>query len=165
MKKIMLPLTFLSFVSVGLAHEQHPLYASKYETLDVARNGKDVNLLIEIMANGASTPAVLYGKTMDPYEEPKQTDYLTPLGIRQQLLIGAEMRSRYVDEARMLNYSYDIQDIWIQTTFDQKTILSAQAQLHGLYPPSTNINFLTEWQQNNAVPPLDNVLSDQWTAW
>jgi hypothetical protein len=70
-----------------------------------------------------------------------------------------------VDEARMLNYSYDISDIWIQTTFDQKTILSAQAQMHGLYPPSTNINFLNEWQQANAVPPLDNVLSDQWTAW
>lgn len=32
-------------------------------------------------------------------------------------------------------------------------------------PPSTNINFLTEWQQRNAIPPLDNVLNDQWTEW
>lgn len=43
--------------------------------------------------------------------------------------------------------------------------MSAQAQLHGLYPPFTNINTLTEWQQKNAVPPLDNVLNDQWTKW
>lgn len=43
--------------------------------------------------------------------------------------------------------------------------MSAQAHLHGLYPPFTNINFLTEWQQRNAVPPLENVLNDQWTKW
>jgi hypothetical protein len=110
-------ITFLSFIAAACAH-QHPLYATKYESIDVAKNGKDLQLIVEIMANGASTPKVLFGKTTNVSDEPKQLDYLTPLGVRQQLLIGAELRDRYVSEARMLNYSYDISDMWIQTTFD-----------------------------------------------
>ncbi len=90
---------------------------------------------------------------------------MTPLGQRQQYIVGGEYRLRYVEEAGFLNYSYDITQLWIQTTFDSKNILSAQAQLHGLYPPSTNINFLNDWQQRNAIPPLDNVLNDQWSQW
>jgi hypothetical protein len=34
---------------------------------------------------------------------------------------------RYVEEAALLNYSYDITQLWIQATFDSKNILSSQA--------------------------------------
>jgi hypothetical protein len=102
-------------------------------------------MALEVSAPGASTPATLFGKTKNSTDEPKYKDYLTSLGARQQYLVGSEYRLRYVEEALFLNYSYDINDIWIQTTFDSKNILSAQAQLHGLYPPFTNINFLNEW--------------------
>lgn len=132
---------------------------------EVSRLGRTLLLLHEVSTPGFATPAVLFGKTKNATDEPKFKDNLTPLGQRQQYIVGGEYRLRYVEEAALLNFSYDITQTWIQTTFDSKNILSAQAQLHGLYPPTTNINFLTEWQQRNAVPPLDNVLNDQWTQW
>lgn len=155
MKQTLTNILALSLATVGFAHivEQDP----------VSKLGKDVRLVFEVSLEGASTPSVLYGKTQNSQDEPRFKDYLTPLGQRQQYLVGSEYRLRYVDEAQYLNYSYDINDIWIQSTWNAKQIVSAQAQLHGLYPPYTNINTLTEWQQKNAVPPLDNVLNDQWT--
>jgi len=131
----------------------------------VSRLGRKILLLQEVSTPGFTTPKVFYGKTLNSSDEPKYKEQLTPLGQRQQYIVGGEYRLRYVEEAALLNYSYDITQTWIQTTFDSKNILSSQAQLHGLYPPSTNINFLNEWQQRNAVPPLDNVLNDQWTQW
>jgi hypothetical protein len=133
---------------------------------EVSRLGKNILVLNEVSTPGFTTPSVLFNKVKNATDEPKYKENLTPLGKRQQYIVGGEYRLRYVEEASsFLNYSYDITQLWIQTTFDSKNILSAQAQLHGLYPPSTNINFLNEWQQRNAVPPLDNVLNDQWTAW
>lgn len=132
---------------------------------EVSRAGKQIIQLTEVTTPGFATPAVLLNKVKNASDEPKYKDYLTSLGKRQQYIVGGEYRLRYVEEAPLLNYSYDITQLWIQTTFDSKNILSSQAQLHGLYPPSTNINFLNEWQQRNAVPPLDNVLNDQWTQW
>lgn len=52
--------------------------------------------------------------------------------------------------------------MWIQSTFDQKSILSAQAQLLGMFPSETSVNYLNEWQQQNAVPPLYDDARDYW---
>lgn len=142
---------FTLFATLSLAQDDFP---------EVSRLGKNILYLTEVSTPGFSTPKVLFGKTKNATEEPKYKDNMTPLGQRQQYIVGGEYRLRYVEEAAFLNYSYDITQLWIQATFDSKNILSAQAQLHGLFPPSTNINFLNEWQQRNAIPPLDNVLND-----
>lgn len=76
--------------------------------------------------------------------------------------MGSELRNRYVYESSILNQSFDISQMWIQSTFDQKSILSAQAQLIGIYPPYSSDNYLNEWQQTNAVPPLIQSVHDEW---
>ena len=131
---------FALFATVSLAQSVDDDYP------EVSRLGKNILYLTEVSTPGFATPKVLFGKTKNATEEPKYKDYMTPLGQRQQYIVGGEYRLRYVEEASFLNYSYDITQLWIQATFDSKNILSAQAQLHGLYPPSTNINFLNEWQ-------------------
>lgn len=65
---------------------------------EVSRLGKNIKLLLQVTSPGASTPEVLFNKTKDPKEEPKIANYLTPLGQRQQYLVGTEYRLRYVDE-------------------------------------------------------------------
>ena len=126
-----------------VAHSQD---TSSEDYPEVSRLGKNILLLHEVSTPGFTTPSVLFNKVKNATEEPKYKENLTPLGKRQQYIVGGEYRLRYVEEASsFLNYSYDITQLWIQTTFDSKNILSAQAQLHGLYPPSTNINFLNEW--------------------
>jgi len=42
-----------------------------------------------------------------------------------------------------------------------KNILSTQALMMGLYP-ATDANDLTEWQQNNAVPPMEGADFTEW---
>ncbi|CDW80158.1 histidine acid phosphatase family protein [Stylonychia lemnae] len=130
-----------------------------------SRVGQTTRLIIDLSGPGATTPKTLFGKTKTPTDEPKFPNQVTPLGQRQQFIVGQELRTRYYQDAGFLNYSYDISALWIQTTFDAQNIVSTQAHLHGIYPPYTNINTLNDWQQRNAVPPLDNVLNDQWTAW
>jgi hypothetical protein len=136
MRSILYTAAVFTLVATVSCQEDYP---------EVSRLGRNVLLLQEVSTPGFATPKVLFGKTKNATDEPKFKDNLTPLGQRQQYIVGGEYRLRYVEEAAMLNFSYDITQTWIQTTFDSKNILSSQAQLHGLYPPSTNINFLTEW--------------------
>jgi len=92
---------------------------------EVSRVGKQIIQLTEVTTPGFSTPAVLFNKVKNATDEPKYKDYLTSLGKRQQYIVGGEYRLRYVEEAPLLNYSYDITQLWIQTTFDSKNILSS----------------------------------------
>ena len=69
---------------------------------------------------------------------------LTPLGIRQQYMVGNELRYRYVEEATgFLDTIYNIQQPFMQTSWNDTTILSAQAMMLGLYPPTQN-NYVLE---------------------
>ena len=71
------------------------------------------------------------------------------------------MRRRYVDEAQLLSADYVISQLYLQAPFVSKNILSLQAQMLGLYP-STHANDLTEWQQKNAVPPIEGADFSEW---
>lgn len=131
------------FATGSSAKDHH----NSHHNQDVSRAGKNVTFVLQVSSSGASTPQSHFYQAKNATEEPKILDFSTPLGQRQQYLIGSELRKRYVDEATdFLSKSYDISSMWIQSTFDQKSILSAQAQLIGLYPPSSNNNFINEVQ-------------------
>jgi hypothetical protein len=84
-----------------------------------AQTEKDVRFVLQVSTPGASTPAVNFYKASNIIDEPKIDNYLTPLGQRQQFLIGSELRRRYVDESKtFLNYSFDISQVYIQSTYD-----------------------------------------------
>lgn len=51
--------------------------------------------------------------------------------------------------------------MYLQAPFVAKNILSLQAQMMGLYP-ATHANDLTEWQQGNAVPPIEGADFTEW---
>ena len=80
----------------------------------------------------------------NPAQEPKYANRITPVGQRQQFLIGTELRRRYVDEAKFLSADYNIAQLFLQSPFVAGNILSMQAQMMGLYP-ATDANDLTEW--------------------
>ena len=50
---------------------------------EVSRAGKDIKMLLQVTVPGASTPETLFNKTKDPKDEPKLSNYLSPLGQRQ----------------------------------------------------------------------------------
>jgi len=100
-----------------------------------------------IMANGPgiSTPSTFFGLAVDMAMEPTMKDHLTPLGQRQQYLIGTELRNRYCVDTPLLETDYNVNQVKMQTPFVGKSILSMQAQMMGFFP-SSNTNDLTAWQ-------------------
>jgi len=117
-------------------------------------------MIIVVGSPGVSYPSVDFGLTIDE-EIPFEAKALSPLGQRQQFLIGSEFRTRYVDESKTLLADYYVPTTYMQTSFHESSILSMQAQMMGLYPSST-VNDLTAWQQGNAVPPLEGVDFSEW---
>lgn len=83
-------------------------------------------------------------------------------------MIGDELRYRYVedqkkeDKYQFLQYKYDITQIYIQTSWNDTSILSAQAMLLGLYPPGMNNYQIREDQKFNAVPPIEGFDFTPW---
>ena len=126
-----------------------------------SREGRDLNMLIFVNSPALTTPRTNLMLAKDPAEDFKFANRITPLGQRQQYLIGSELRKRYVHEAQLLSADYIISQCFLQAPFVAHNILSMQALMLGLYP-ETDINDLTEWQQGNAVPPILGADFSEW---
>lgn len=74
---------------------------------------------------------------------------LTGIGMRTQYLIGVRNRIRYKN---FLSNIYDPKEILIFSTPLNRNILSAQAQLQGMFPPQTG-GTLTPEEVRKAIPP------------
>ena len=80
---------------------------------------RNVEFVLQVSTPGASTPVKNFYRAKNVQEEIKIDNFLTPLGQRQQFLVGTELRSRYVTESSdFLAKSFDISQLWIQSTFD-----------------------------------------------
>ena len=121
---------------------------------------ESIRFAFELCRHGARTP---YGGlkisnfTFKDYfsEEWIGIKELTPLGIKQHFYLGLRNRIKYIKaQFPLLNENYDPQEILVYSTDSNRTILSANAQLQGLYLKNdTNIEPLSEKQINNSIPP------------
>lgn len=101
--------------------------------------GRDADLGRIVFANivyrhGDRTPIRPYSN--DPYNNetlwPVPYGQLTNIGKRQHLLLGQWLRKRY---SHLLSNLYTPYDIYIRSTDCDRTLMSAEANLAGLYPP------------------------------
>lgn len=127
----------------------------------------DANVGTIVFANvlyrhGDRTPTWSYPN--DPYNNesfwPVPYGQLTNLGKHQQLLLGQWVRKRY---SHLLSDLYSPYDIYIRSTDVDRTLMSAESHLAGLYPPVAN----EIWSSINWIPipvhsipeDMDNVLA------
>ncbi|EFN77523.1 Lysosomal acid phosphatase [Harpegnathos saltator] len=109
------------------------IFAASYCTTE------DLDLGIIVFANvlyrhGDRTPIAPYPS--DPYRSetlwPVPYGELTNLGKHQHLLLGRWLRKRY---SHLLSATYTRYDIYVRSTDVDRTLMSAEANLAGLYPP------------------------------
>jgi hypothetical protein len=74
-----------------------------------SRVGKNVQFVYQISAQGSAYPTENLNLAKNSEEEATKLNDVTPLGIRQQYMIGNELRYRYVEESPLLlDELYDI---------------------------------------------------------
>ncbi|KAI3387492.1 hypothetical protein SNEBB_003067 [Seison nebaliae] len=74
---------------------------------------------------------------------------LTNIGKRQHHKFGEFMNKRYVNS--LLNSTFDISEFYIRSTDKDRTLMSAEAHLSGLYPPVTSHDI---WMTNMPWQPI-----------
>ncbi|KAJ3584679.1 hypothetical protein NHX12_015174, partial [Muraenolepis orangiensis] len=87
-----------------------------------------------LFRHGDRSPIKAY--PTDPYQEsqwPQGFGQLSQKGMRQHYNLGQFLRQRYTD---FLNKSYDRHEVSVRSTDYDRTLMSAEANLAALYPPS-----------------------------
>ncbi|XP_053576309.1 lysosomal acid phosphatase [Bombina bombina] len=92
---------------------------------------------------------------------PQGFGQLTQIGMKQHWDLGQELRARY---KAFLNESYNRHEIYVRSTDVDRTLMSAEANLAGLYPPAGSqvFNPNITWQPIpvHTVPSADDQLLD-----
>ena len=87
--------------------------------------------------HGARAPQYYYDQEnhldyiLEKWERPGE---LTAMGQRMHYLLGLRNRERYINNTHFLSEKFDPHEILIYSSQFNRTLLSAESQLHGLYP-------------------------------
>ncbi|CAI2371135.1 unnamed protein product [Moneuplotes crassus] len=83
---------------------------------------------------------------------------LTSSGFRQHLMIGDELRNRYVKgmpkSQNLLSSRFDPEEVYVRSTQVERTVQSAYAQLLGMFPLGTAEDLRSD-QIDVSTPPLN----------
>ncbi|KAB0799287.1 hypothetical protein PPYR_07167 [Photinus pyralis] len=105
--------------------------------------------VIVIYRHGDRAPIRPY--QTDPYKDPSNWPMgwgqLTKIGKRQQYDLGRWLRERYKN---FLPEEFSPRDIYVRSTDVDRTLMSAQCNLAGLFPPDAN----QTWNSNLAWQPV-----------
>ncbi len=72
-----------------------------------------------------------------PYTGHTALGQLTPLGMHQEFELGTKLREQYVDRHGLLPDHYSPETMYVRSSDIDRTLMSAECVLLGLYPPGT----------------------------
>jgi hypothetical protein len=108
--------------------------------------------------HGARAPLILNenGKDLLGNQWPAPGE-LTPIGKRMEYLLGLRNRERYIkSNDTFLSEIFDPHELVVFSSDINRTLISIQSQLQGLYPISSEISDIINPDQNEtSVPPIN----------
>lgn len=90
---------------------------------------------VDVIRHGDRTP--LNDIPTAPHKWSEGMGQLTATGIQQEYQLGAKLRALYVEQYHLLPSNYASGTLYVRSTDMDRTLMSAQAVLMGLYPPGT----------------------------
>ncbi|RMX58966.1 hypothetical protein pdam_00014633 [Pocillopora damicornis] len=97
--------------------------------------GQKLRMVNLVYRHGDRSPVRFFKS--DKYQNywPQGEGQLTQIGMKQEYELGRLLKDRYVENNKLLNSSYLFKEIYVRSSDRDRCIMSAQAQLNGLYPP------------------------------
>jgi acid phosphatase len=90
---------------------------------------------VDLIRHGDRTPII--GLPSVDYQWQQGYGQLTAEGMRQEYELGKTFRKRYIEDSHLLTPSYQQDSIYVRSTDYERTLMSAQSLLMGLYPAGT----------------------------
>ena len=90
---------------------------------------------LDLIRHGDRTP--YDGLPSAPHEWSEGEGQLTGLGMQQEYKLGLKLHKRYMVDSQLLSKTYEANTVYARSTDYDRTIMSAQSVLLGMYPPGT----------------------------
>lgn len=108
--------------------------------------------VVEICRHGARTP-IHFIEAWDSLQVwPEGPGELLPSGMRQHFLLGVVMRKTYLE--KLLSGGFNETEVFVFSSDYNRTIMSAQSQLQGLFPAGTGEQVSKNAPRNSLLPPI-----------
>ncbi|XP_031562969.1 prostatic acid phosphatase-like [Actinia tenebrosa] len=116
---------------------------------NVVLGEKKLRMVNMVYRHGDRSPTTTFPLDKNLKYWPQGLGQLTRLGMLQEYKLGKFIKKRYIDDNELLNKTMYLKDeVYCRSTDTDRTIMSAQAQMNGLYPPHGNQIWRphVEWQ-------------------
>ncbi|MES2217479.1 MAG: histidine phosphatase family protein [Pseudomonadota bacterium] len=90
---------------------------------------------LDLIRHGDRSPAFAMPKST--YHWPQGLGELSPKGEQQEFNLGQHMRERYITQTHLLPENYSSVAMYVRSSDYNRTLMSAQSLLYGLYPLGT----------------------------
>lgn len=120
-----------------------------------------VKLAVDVIRHGARAP--LRNSSFFPDITWSTSGELTPIGERQECLLGRLRRHQYIEGSSLLSVNYDPTTIYVRSTGTRRTLMSAQAYLICLYPTGLSKLNKIQWghKYDLLLPPINFTINKE----